>query len=108
MSPSQKFEGRKTPSSYKQAAQCRRCGGTYDAAAGGCDRCMASQDPMRPGAGLLVKLGSIAVHADEALSVDGHDFDLAAFRQLIIDPEVAAWLSAMDAMAMLPKKRNVT
>lgn len=55
---------------------------------------------------LLVKLGSIAVHADEMLSADGHDFDRIALQGLIADPEVVAWIKVMDAAAMVPKKRQ--
>jgi hypothetical protein len=62
--------------------------------------------PMVPNASLLVKLGSIAVHADEMLSPDGHDFDKVALEQLLKDPEVVEWLAAMDKMAMVPKKRS--
>lgn len=62
-------------------------------------------DVLHPAASLLVKLGSILVHAEELLSPDGHHFDRIALQQLMQDPEVAEWLKAMDAMAFLPKKR---
>jgi hypothetical protein len=52
-----------------------------------------------------VKLGSIAVHADELTSPTGHAFDRVALQSLLQDAEVAAWLKEMDAMAFLPKKR---
>ena len=61
---------------------------------------------MQPNIGLLCKLGSIAVHADELLSPDGHQFDRAALNTLLTDPEVKEWLAAMDKAAMLPKKRK--
>lgn len=54
---------------------------------------------------LLVKLGSIAVHADEMLSPGGHHFDRVALEQLVADQEVKAWIAAMDKLAMIPKKR---
>ena len=63
-------------------------------------------DPLKPGAALLCKLGSIAVHADELLSPDGHAFDRTALDQLIADDEVKAWIAAMAKMAMLQKKRK--
>lgn len=63
-------------------------------------------NPLQPSNGLLCKLGSIAVHADEMLSPDGHAFDRAALQQLIADPDVKAWLALMDAAAMVPKKRK--
>ena len=62
-------------------------------------------DPMKPGIALLVKLGSIAVHAEEYLSPKGHGYDKVALEQLLADPEVRAWIAAMDGMAMLPRKR---
>ena len=54
---------------------------------------------------LMCKLGSIAVHVDEALSQQGHPFDWSACRALLEDPEVVAWLKQMDSLAMIPKKR---
>lgn len=63
-------------------------------------------DPLKPPVSMLVKLGSIVVHADEYTSHDSHPFDMQAIRSLLEDGEVAAWLKAMDQMAMLPKKRK--
>ena len=54
---------------------------------------------------LLVKLGSIAVHAQEHLGPKGHAFDKAALETLLADEEVLAWLAAMDKLALVPKKR---
>jgi len=62
-------------------------------------------DPLAPAASLLIKLGSIAVHADEYLSPGGHPLDKVALDGLLRDPEVVAWRKAMDAMAFLPVKR---
>lgn len=67
---------------------------------------MAAADALHPSLTLLVKLGSIAVHADEATAPGAHRFDIVAIRQLIDDPEVATWLAQMDASAFLPKKRS--
>lgn len=61
---------------------------------------------MKPSPALLVKLGSIIVHFDEATSPGGHDFDLNTARQLLQDPDVKAWIAAMSKAAMLPVKRN--
>lgn len=61
---------------------------------------------LSPSIGLLVKLGSIIVHADEALSPHGHSFDLDAIKPLLADPDVIAWIKAGTAAAMLPLKRN--
>lgn len=63
-------------------------------------------DPLKGvSATLLMKLGSIMVHAEEALGPGGHAHDLAALRALLSDPEVVAWREAMDALALLPVKR---
>ena len=61
---------------------------------------------LTPSAGLLAKLGSIAVHVDEVLSPFGHSFDLEAVKPLIADPEVQAWLRGMTELALMPEKRN--
>jgi len=63
-------------------------------------------DPLDPGATLLCKLGSIIVHAEELLSADGHPFDRHALETLLADPDVREWRERMDAMALLPVKRN--
>lgn len=55
---------------------------------------------------LLVKLGSIAVHADEFFSPDGHEYDKTAIVQLLQDPDVQTWLKMMDGSGFLPKKRK--
>jgi hypothetical protein len=64
-----------------------------------------SDDPLKPSVSLLAKLGSIAQHVDEATSPKGHEFDIAAARALLADPEVSAWLDAMHKLALLPVKR---
>jgi hypothetical protein len=53
---------------------------------------------------LLCKLGSIVVHADEARSPGGHQFDLVALDTLLKDPEVKDWIKAMGTL--LPLKRS--
>lgn len=58
-----------------------------------------------PGMTLLVKLGSIAVHAEELLSPGGHAFDAKALDGLLNDPEVKEWLAQMNKLALLPVKR---
>lgn len=63
-------------------------------------------DPLKPSASLLCKLGSVIVHADELASPNGHDFDRIALATLMQDAEVKAWLSSMQAMALVPLKRN--
>ena len=62
-------------------------------------------DPLKPEPSLLVKLGSIAVHAEELVSSNGHEFDRDALATLLADPEVQAWRKAADELALLPLKR---
>lgn len=66
-----------------------------------------TKDPLKPSPSLLSKLGSIAVHVDEMLSLTGHQFDREIIKSLLADSEVMAWIEQMDAMAMLPKKRKI-
>lgn len=54
---------------------------------------------------VLIKLGSIAIHAEEMMSPKGHEFDRVALNSLLRDPEIKQWLAAMDRLAFLPKKR---
>lgn len=61
---------------------------------------------MQPSPALLVKLGSIIVHFDEATEPGAHAYDLTTARQLLADPEVADWMKQMRAAAMLPVKRS--
>lgn len=63
-------------------------------------------DMLKPSLPLLVKLGSIVVHAKELTSPDGHQFDRIAMESLLRDPDVQQWLADMDAAAMLPKMRK--
>ena len=67
-------------------------------------RSIAMNGPLKPQVTLLVKLGSIAVHADEMLSPDGHEFDRISIQQLLHDPEVVEWIK--DMAEMLPLKRK--
>jgi hypothetical protein len=62
-------------------------------------------DPLKPSTALLVKLGSLAVHADEYLSDQSHDFDKYAILSLLADQEVKHFLAEMSKMGFLPVKR---
>lgn len=53
---------------------------------------------------LAMKLGSIAVHADELLSPTGHEFDHVVLKGLLQDPEIVAWIKSMGPL--LPVKRS--
>lgn len=63
------------------------------------------RDPLSPSAALLVKIGSLVIHLEEAQSSKGHAFDAVAISTLQGDPEVKEWFSAMAKAAMLPVKR---
>jgi len=63
-------------------------------------------DTYAPPIALLAKLGSIAVHVDEALSNHGHPFDVEALKALTADREVQAWLASMDASGFVPVRRD--
>lgn len=60
---------------------------------------------LNPPASLLVKLGSLARHVEEATSATGHDLDWQAIKALLADPEVQEWMAAMDGAALLPVAR---
>jgi hypothetical protein len=62
-------------------------------------------DALHPSVTALVKLGSIARHAEELLSPDAHEFDAAAIRSLLADPEVVEWMASADALSLLPVGR---
>lgn len=53
---------------------------------------------------LLVKLGSIVVHADELTEPGGHEFDHTTIRTLLTDPDVQKWIKDMGVL--LPLKRS--
>ncbi len=56
---------------------------------------------------LAMKLGSLAVHADEATGPHGHQFDMSAIRTLVEDSEVSEWLDDFGT-GLLPVKRDTT
>ena len=62
-------------------------------------------DPLKPSASLLIKLGSVIVHQEEMMSSKGHDFDKHALDTVRNDPEVVEWLARMTKLAFLPVKR---
>ena len=64
-----------------------------------------TNDPLKPSVSLLSKIGSILVHVEELTSPSGHIFDHEAFKSAMRDPEVVEWMTTMDKMAFLPKKR---
>ncbi len=54
----------------------------------------------------LIKLASIAVHADELIGPNGALVDASVIRSLLTDPEVAEVLLALEMKALLPVKRG--
>jgi hypothetical protein len=62
-------------------------------------------DPLKPSAALLVKIGSLVVHLEEAMSAKGHHFDKAVIESLQADPDVQQWFVEMTQLALLPVKR---
>lgn len=60
---------------------------------------------LRPEMSILIKLGSVFVHVEEAMSNKGHNFDVLALKQLLSDPELNEWIKEMDKLALIPKKR---
>ena len=54
---------------------------------------------------LTIKLMSLAVHAEEYIETGEH-FDVVAINGLLKDPEIVAKRQEMNAMALLPVKRN--
>ena len=65
-------------------------------------------DILNPSPALLCKLASIAVHADELVSPDGHEFDRIALVCSLNDTEVSIWLAGMVKAGMAPVKRKGT
>lgn len=61
-------------------------------------------DPLKPELTLLIKLGSIIVHAEELWGPGGHEFDKIAAEVLLKDPEIKEWVKAMGPF--LPVKRS--
>jgi hypothetical protein len=60
---------------------------------------------LRPSMALLVKLGSIAIHCDEMLSSEGHNFDRLAIESILNDKEVRDFIEEGQRTQMLPMKR---
>ena len=63
-------------------------------------------EPLKPSAALLVKLGSLIVHLEEAQSQKGHQFDRIAIQSLQQDADVQSWFAAMHKNGLLPVKRH--
>jgi hypothetical protein len=54
---------------------------------------------------LLAKLGSIAAHVEEAMSIKGHPLDRYAVEALLADPDVQKWMDDMRELGLLPVPR---
>lgn len=55
---------------------------------------------------LFCKLGSLAVHVEEFLSDDGHEFDKASIDSLLSDHEMKLFLRQLREQGLLPEKRS--
>lgn len=64
---------------------------------------MTEKTAFNPPLGLLVKLGSLVIHLQEAASPGGHAFDQLAIHTLENDEDVQAWFKAMQPY--MPVKR---
>lgn len=60
---------------------------------------------VHPSKAVVIKLGSIARHAQELLGPSGHPVDEQAIKALLADPEIVEWMEQADAMALLPVMR---
>lgn len=60
---------------------------------------------LAPSPSLLAKLGSLIYHLEESMDSGGHEFDIAAAKQLRDDADVQEWFGGMRDLAMLPVKR---
>lgn len=61
---------------------------------------------LTPAPSVLVKLASGVVHFEEWLSPQGHEFDLAALKSILADPEIVEWMKEMKALGLLPVRRT--
>ena len=59
-----------------------------------------------PGLILLVKLGSLLVHASEGMDAEGHVFDYIAFANGLKDFEVVNWIEQGMKLGLLPLRRS--
>lgn len=60
----------------------------------------------KPTEAVAIRMASALIHADEFMSPHGHEFDLEAFRRVFDDPDVSAYLQELDALALLPLRRD--
>jgi hypothetical protein len=67
-------------------------------------------DALKPSPGLLCKIVSVLVHADEMResknNPHAHQIDEIALNSALDDAEVKEWVEAMTKMAMAPIKRS--
>jgi hypothetical protein len=63
-------------------------------------------DALKPTPGLLCKIVSVIVHADELREPGAHEFDKVALEKVLDDPEVKEWVEAMTKAGFAPIKRS--
>jgi hypothetical protein len=62
-------------------------------------------EPIIPSLQLLVKLGSLVIHYQEATGPKRHPLDMDAIRSIEGEPDVQEWISEMTKRGFLPVKR---
>ena len=55
---------------------------------------------------ILIKLSSIVIHTEEMLDSNGHSFDTITLQALLQDTDLQAWIKKLNAMGLVPVKRN--
>ena len=63
------------------------------------------KDPLKPSLNILMKLGSIAVHADEIVMEQPLEIDRMVVKNLLEDKELQEWMKDMNEQGLLPVKR---
>lgn len=64
-----------------------------------------ADEPVTPSARVAVCLASAVCHAEEGISPRGNPADWEAFKGLMADPGVQAYLARLRALALLPEPR---
>jgi hypothetical protein len=62
-------------------------------------------DVLKPNPSLVVKIGSLIVHYQEALGPKGHPLDWEAIKSIEGEPDVQEWFAEMTKKGFLPVKR---
>lgn len=60
---------------------------------------------IQPSKEVLIKLGSLVVHIEEYLSEKSSEYDKITIQALLADQDLQDWVSKLDELALVPKKR---